>query len=168
MLRQHTRIILAVVTLLPTSSNQKKEEDPYVQKQGTYKTKEEIQKAPTNDHPCNLTRTSVKISFPELKSETFINLLGYKEPNLVYLWRCRGNCEGGSSPIACMATRTSQKTVTMMFKTHLTKQDSKGLIVGKEKMKEMVLEEDVECGCQCSGISASQCAGAFNEVGKLT
>ena len=161
MLLQPTWIVLAAVTLLPTSSKQKKEEVV----QGTYKTKEEIQKAPTNDHPCNLTKTSVKISFPELKSETFINLLGYKEPNLVYLWRCRGKCEGGSSPIACMATRTSQKTVTMMFKTHLTKQDSKGLIVGKERMKEMVLEEDVECGCQCSGISASQCKGAFNEVG---
>ena len=26
---------------------------------GTYKTKEQIQKAPTDDHPCNLTRTSV-------------------------------------------------------------------------------------------------------------
>ena len=74
---------------------------------GTYKTKEQIQKAPTDDHPCNLTRTSVnilspismhviallinlhqvKISFPALKSETFVNLLGYKEPNLIYLWR---------------------------------------------------------------------------------
>ena len=29
----------------------------------------------------------MKISFPALKSETFVNLLGYKEPNLIYLWR---------------------------------------------------------------------------------
>ena len=31
---------------------------------GTYKTKEQIQKAPTDDHPCNLTRTSVNILTP--------------------------------------------------------------------------------------------------------
>ena len=49
---------------------------------GTYKTKEEIEKAPAEDHPCNLTRTSVRISFPALKSETFVNLLGYKVPPL--------------------------------------------------------------------------------------
>ena len=36
---------------------------------------------------CNLTRTSIKISFPALKHELFVNFLGYKEPNLVYLWR---------------------------------------------------------------------------------
>ena len=76
----------------------------FVLQGGTYKTKEQIQKAPTDDHPCNLTRTSVtltqnmivihchlnhqvKISFPALKSETFVNLLGYKEPNLIHLWR---------------------------------------------------------------------------------
>ena len=43
------------------------------------------------DHPCNLTRTTVKISFPELKGEVFVNLLGYKEPNLIPLWRCKGS-----------------------------------------------------------------------------
>ena len=42
------------------------------------------------DHPCNLTRTTVRISFPELKGEVFVNLLGYKEPNLIPLWRCKG------------------------------------------------------------------------------
>ena len=55
---------------------------------GGYKTREEIHKPPTFDHPCNLTRTSIKISFPALKHELFVNFLGYKEPNLVYLWRC--------------------------------------------------------------------------------
>ena len=47
-------------------------------KRGTYVVKEEIEKAPVHDHPCNLTETVVKISFPEMKSEVFINLLGYK------------------------------------------------------------------------------------------
>ena len=57
--------------------------------QGSYVVKEEIQKPPKHDHPCNLTLTAVKISFPEMKSEVFMNLLGYKEPNLVHLMRCK-------------------------------------------------------------------------------
>lgn len=36
--------------------------------------------------------------------------------------------------------------------------------MGKERMKELVLEEDEECGCQCAGISARHCAGHFNEM----
>ena len=34
-------------------------------------------------------RTAIRISFPEMKDEVFINLLGYKEPNLVHLLRCK-------------------------------------------------------------------------------
>ena len=34
-------------------------------------------------------RTSVKISFPDLRNELFVNILGYKEPNLIHLWRCK-------------------------------------------------------------------------------
>ena len=59
-------------------------------KRGTYVVKEEIEKAPVHDHPCNLTETVVKISFPEMKSEVFINLLGYKGSNMIYLRRCKG------------------------------------------------------------------------------
>ena len=51
-------------------------------KRGTYVVKEEIEKAPVHDHSCNLTETVVKISFPEMKSEVFINLLGYKGSNM--------------------------------------------------------------------------------------
>ena len=51
--------------------------------------KEEVEKAPTyDDQPCELTETAVKISFPEeMRSEIFVNLLGYKEPNLLHLKR---------------------------------------------------------------------------------
>ena len=45
---------------------------------GRYTVKEEIQKAPNTNHFCNLTVTSVKISFPEMKSRVFVNFLGYK------------------------------------------------------------------------------------------
>ena len=43
-----------------------------------------------HDHPCNLTRTAVKISFPEIKNEVFVNLLGYKGSDMIYLNRCKG------------------------------------------------------------------------------
>ena len=36
-----------------------------------------------------LCRTTVKISFPDLRNELFVNILGYKEPNLIHLWRCK-------------------------------------------------------------------------------
>ena len=140
------------------------EEEEKIKPRGGYKSNEQIQKAPSEDHPCNLTRTSFRLSFPALKSETFVNLLGYKEPNLVYLWRCKGVCAGRPG-VGCTATTTVQRTFSMRFRTHLTKQDSKDLRIGKERMKEVVLEEHLECGCQCAGVSASLCRGTFNEVG---
>ena len=72
------------------STNKDKNKEEEKKQPGTYKTKEEIEKPPKMDHPCNLTRTTVRISFPELKGEVFVNLLGYKEPNLIPLWRCKG------------------------------------------------------------------------------
>ena len=78
-------VALFIVTNVTSMKNPDKTEDTEVDGEkynprGTYKTKEEIEKAPAEDHPCNLTRTSVRISFPALKSETFVNLLGYKVP----------------------------------------------------------------------------------------
>ena len=32
------------------------------------------------------------------------------------------------------------------------------------QVKELVLEEDVECGCHCAGISQNHCKGHFDEV----
>ena len=124
------------------------------------------------DHPCNLTRTTVRISFPELKGEVFVNLLGYKEPNLIPLWRCKGEtrpdlreshrdvtgvCGDVDSPVACSPTKVRQKKVQMTVKTHLYGRDS------KERLKELILDEHEECGCSCNDLSASLCAGTFNE-----
>lgn len=60
---------------------------------GKYLVREEVEKAPTyDDQPCELTKTAVKISFPEeMRSEIFVNLLGYKEPNLLHLKRWEYN-----------------------------------------------------------------------------
>ena len=125
---------------------------------GTYKTKEEVEKAPSEDHPCNLTRTSVKISFPAMKNELFVNFLGYREPNLMYVMRCKGLCGDNESRTACAATIVTQKKVKMMVKTHFQGRDE------KEKWKELILDEHVECGCKCRDMSASQCAGRFNAL----
>jgi len=129
-----------------------------VPKKGSYVVKEEIQKPPRHDHPCNITITAIKIAFPEMKSEVFINLLGYKEPNLVHLARCKGECYGSGSPIACSPTKLRDKTVDMRVKSFLTGKEP------RERLRELVLEEHVECGCQCTPQAAAACAGKFNDV----
>ena len=79
---------------------------------GKYTVREEVQKAPTYDHPCKLQQTAVKISFPEeMRSEIFVNLLGYKEPNLLFLPRCKGRCSDPTSPHQCRATKVKDKKV---------------------------------------------------------
>ena len=80
---------------------------------GRYTVKKEVQKAPESTHFCNLTRTSVKISFPEMKSRVFVNFLGYKEPNLVHLQRCKGRCgDAETESVACVPLR-KDKTLSL-------------------------------------------------------
>ena len=126
---------------------------------GKYTVREDVEKAPTYDHPCNLTRTAVKISFPEeMRSEIFVNLLGYKEPNLLHLQRCKGRCTKSDSPLTCRATKVREKKVKMTIRSYLT---------GKkpvDKVKELVLDEHVECGCECSHELAAECAGRLDDV----
>jgi len=126
---------------------------------GKYTVREETEKAPSHDHPCNLTRTAVKISFPEdMRREIFVNLLGYKEPNLVHLNRCRGWCGTTGTSLTCTPTRVREKKVKMMIRSFLT---------GKEpvdKMKELILDEHEECGCQCSSLLSSECSGRINNL----
>ena len=45
----------------------------------------------------------------------------------------------------------------MTVKTHLYGRDK------KEKLKELILDEHEECGCQCSDLAIKRCAGTFNE-----
>ena len=61
------------------------------------------------------------------------------------------------SPIACKATKMRQKKVQMTVKTHLYGRDK------KERLKELILDEHEECGCQCNDLTAALCAGTFNE-----
>merc|ERR1719461_1005879 len=93
-----------------------------------------------------------------MKTEVFVNFLGYREPNLVYVMRCKGLCGEQKSKTACGATVTREKKMQMMVKTHFQGRDE------KEKWKELILDEHVECGCQCSQRSKAECAGRYNLV----
>ena len=93
------------------------------QSRSSYKTSEKIEKAPSEDHPCNISKTSMKIYLPALRNELFVNILGYKEPNLVRLHQCRGFCIAPGSPVACMATKIRKKKVSMMFTTNSSGRD---------------------------------------------
>jgi hypothetical protein len=170
-MEKYTMVTLAMFTILSsihvislvslTAMNRTETEDPETVKNknaggGTYKTKEEIEKAPSDDHPCNLTKTTVRITFPELKGELFINLLGYKEPNLIRLMRCKGTCGNDDNRIACVPTSVQKRSLNMVVRSHLHGQES------KQKYKDVTLVEHLECGCQCRDASAALCAGTFN------
>ncbi len=67
----------------------------------------------------------LQVSFPDMRSELFVDLLGYKESNLINLMRCKGKCEEGSAPSAveCGPTVVHQKRVNMIIKTKLSGRD---------------------------------------------
>ena len=134
---------------------EKKEEEilHYPVSSGRYTVKEEIQKAPDENHFCSLTRTSFKISFPAMKSKTFVNFLGYKEPNMIHLARCKGKCGNNNTAVNCVPTSLREKKVEMMVKSFLVESEP------EEKYQEIILEEHLECGCECSQEVAKECAG---------
>lgn len=127
-------------------------------KRGTYVVKEEIEKAPVHDHPCNLTETVVKITFPEMESEVFISLLGYKGSNMIHLQRCKGRCADSDSSVSCTATKVREKKVKMTVRSFLTGGKH------RERLKELILDDHMECGCECDPQLSSECEGMFNEV----
>ena len=127
-------------------------------KLGRYTTKEVVEKAPPENHPCNLTITAIKISFPDMNNELFVNLIGYKEPNLVHLARCKGVCRETGSSIECEPTKTRHMSMKMLFRTQLANREP------KEMIKELILDEHVQCGCMCKQSDRMGCTGRFNEA----
>ena len=125
-------------------------------KRGTYVVKEDIEKAPDHNHPCKITTTAVRISFPEMRSKLFVNLLGYKGSNMITLRRCRGRCSNSSSPMTCGPTKIKEKKVKMTVSSYLTGETP------REQLKELVLDDHLECGCECTPGIARDCAGMFN------
>jgi hypothetical protein len=128
---------------------------------GKYKYKEEIIKRMEHDHPCKLTETAVKVTFPGMKSEVLVSFLGYKEPNLMPVKRCKGLCSNQAlSPVACVPTKRRLKKVKMHLKTQYLGHDV------HEKFRELVLEEHEECGCQCLSVMPEHCMepSLFNNI----
>ena len=100
--------------------------------------------APIHDHPCNLTKTAVKISFPEIKNEVFVNLLGYKGSDLIYLNRCKGVCmDGDDKPLRCRPLATREKKVKMTVRAFRDGSDA------RETVKELIIDDHTACGCEC-------------------
>ena len=67
--------------------------------------------------------------------------------------RCKGQCTSEDSLSTCRAVKVKEKKVKMLMRSALT---------GKEpvdRVKELILDEHVEYGCECSPELASLCAG---------
>ena len=100
--------------------------------------------APIHDHPCNLTKTAVKISFPEIKNEVFVNLLGYKGSDLIYLNRCKGVCmDGDERPLRCKPLAIREKKVKMTVRAFRAGSDA------RTRVKDLILDDHTACGCEC-------------------
>ena len=62
-------------------------------------------------------------------------------------------------PEIVLIFRVREKKMKMMFRSYLTGAHH----VPDERLREVVLEEHLECGCQCDRLAALTCSGTFNE-----
>ena len=109
---------------------------------GTYVVKEKIEKAPDYLHFCNLTRTAVEVSFPEMAQDVFMNLLGYKGSNMIHLNRCMGVCQPGEERLGCGPRKVRLINVKMRLKSFLTGGTP------RERLRDLQLEDHLDCHCQ--------------------
>ena len=121
-------------------------------KKEMYVTKEEIEKALIYDHPCNLTETNIRISFPESLS------MGHRGTNTIKVSRCLGWCTKTERPILCKATRVRAIEVNMKMRSFQTGRPL------KEELKELIFDEHIECGCECEPELSYECLHMFNKA----
>lgn len=101
----------------------------------------------------------MKISFPEIKNEVFVNLLGYKGSDLIYLNRCKGVCMNSDDrPLRCKPVAIRERKVKMTVKAFRAGSDP------RERVKDLILDDHTACGCECGEGLAAECAGLFNPV----
>ena len=67
--------------------------------------------------------------------------------------RCKGQCSSQDSLVSCRATKVRENKVKMLMRSALTGKDP------VDRVKELILDEHTECGCECSPELASVCAG---------
>ena len=83
--------------------------------------KEVVIKRVEHTYPCRLVQTAVKVTFPGMKKEVLVSFLGYKEPDLMHVMRCKGICSNDAiSPVACAPTKRRLKKVAMRLKTQVS------------------------------------------------
>ena len=83
--------------------------------------KEDVVKRAEHDYPCRLAQSAVKVTFPGMKKEVLVSFMGYKEPDLMHVMRCKGTCDTDAvSPVACVPTKRRLKKVTMHLKTQVS------------------------------------------------
>jgi hypothetical protein len=88
---------------------------------GKYTMKEDVVKKKEHLYPCDLVQTAVKVTFPGMKKELLVSFMGYKEPDLMHVMRCKGICPNGAmSPVACVPTKRRLKKVAMHLKTQVS------------------------------------------------
>ena len=119
-------------------------------RQGMYITREEIVKAPVHDHPCQLRETALRIAEPKTLS------LGHRGATIMKIQRCIGKCKGEEFMSTCTATRVRGRSVNIMVKSYRT-----GVPL-EEELKNMILDEHLECGCECNSEKARTCLYRFN------
>ena len=87
---------------------------------GKYTMKEIIMKRVEHSYPCRLVQSAVKVTFPGMKKHVLVSFMGYKEPDLMHVMRCKGVCPGDSiSPVACVPTKRRLKKVAMHLKAQV-------------------------------------------------
>ena len=88
---------------------------------GKYTMKEDVVKKKEHLYNCTLVQTAVKVTFPGMKKEVLVSFMGYKEPDLMHVMRCKGICNNGAmSPVACVPTKRRLKKVSMHLKTQVS------------------------------------------------
>ena len=87
---------------------------------GKYMQKEVVIKRVEHSYPCRLVQSAVKVTFPGMKKELLVSFMGYKEPDLMHVMRCKGICSSEAlSPVACVPTKRRLKKVAMRLKTQV-------------------------------------------------
>ena len=82
--------------------------------------KEVVIKRVEHSYPCRLVQSAVKVTFPGMKKEVLVSFMGYKEPDLMHVMRCKGICSSDAiAPVACVPTKRRLKKVTMHLKTQV-------------------------------------------------
>ena len=83
--------------------------------------REDVVKKKEHLYDCKLVQTAVKVTFPGMKKEVLVSFMGYKEPDLMHVMRCKGICPNGAiSPVACIPTKRRLKKVAMHLKTQVS------------------------------------------------